>query len=1486
MPSQALHDFHPAVRRWFERTHGTPTPPQELGWPPIAQGRNTLILAPTGSGKTLAAFLWTVNHLVEEHLGGRTGRGVRVVYVSPLKALNNDVARNLQEPLAGIRAAARELGTDLPPLTAAVRTGDTPAAERNAMLRTPPDILITTPESLYLMLTSPRARGLFRTVRYVIVDEIHSLAGNKRGVHLSLTLERLEEIAAAEPVRIGLSATQRPLERIARFLGGLAWDGGELNPRPVTIVDAGRRKAMDLRVECAAPDLTQLPPEGIWPEILTRLLGLILSHRTTLVFVNNRRLAERIAAGVNELASGRPAAVNLHGVPVRVDGGPTSGNPPPPLVLAYHGSMSRETREQMETELKRGGIRALIATSSLELGIDIGGIDLVVQLQSPHGIARGLQRIGRSGHLVAATSKGRVYPTHADDLVEAAVVARAMAAHEVEETAVPENCLDVLAQQIVAMVSVEERTEEGLFRLVRRSACFANLSEGLFTGVLRMLAGRTDGAPLHELRPRLSRDTVNGVLRALPGSSRIALTSGGTISDRGTFGVYLEDGATRVGDVDEEFVFESRPGDTFILGSSVWRMTRIDTQRVTVKPAPGEPARMPFWRGEGIGRSPELGLLVGEFRRTVSAWMDAGDAITQMMRDYPLDTHAAWNIQEYFRRQREAAGDLPSDRLVLVEGFRDEIGDPRVVVHSPRGRRVNGLLAIVLERRLADRTGLRPQTLYNDDGVLLRSPHAEELPMDLLSGITPDEAERIVLEDLPSSPLFAGQFRQNAGRALLYPKTAPGARTPLWLQRLRAADLLAATAGTPDFPIVTETAREVLHDVLDYGAFIRFTAALAAGEVRVRTIVTETPSPFAAGLLFDFLQVYMYEPDRTPADAGARTRALSRDQLPTLAETPGAGILLRPDARAAVESRLQHTADGFRARTPEELYEILMSVGPLSAAGVRERCEGDGDRMLAVLAADGRAVQLATDDDGRWVAAEEADIHRHPEQEENARRMLTRYLRSRGPVSSREAAQHLGLDQARTATLLGGLADQDPSLRRLPGDRFAYRTILERIQNTSLGILRKEITPTSLEVFTAFQLRWQHLQAPARLEGPDAADRALEHLQGLDLPAEIWEQDILQARISGDPGARLRELTAGGTVVWTGGGGGRLRPFFRGRGAAFLPPPHEEDAPLPPAAEEVLTLLERGGAQFFQDLRANTRLALSALNSALAHLLWSGRITNDTFDELLRVGRAAGGDATGGERIEILDPYHNPRRGALVQTAKRAIRNIPGWSGRWSLVRTPGVTGPDLTREASAGMQARQLLQRYGILPREFHRREAMLPWAQIAGELRDMEVRGEIRRGYFVHGFSGMQFALPEAAEMIRSIAAAPPGSGLTLVNGLDPGHPYGPGVELPATWETRPRGVRSGSVWVVYRGGMPVLWTESSGTRVFSCADAAAADLREAMRLIIRRREAPDQPSRRHLIEHWNGVRPADSAWAGLLRELGFRGDRQQTMSRDRRV
>jgi ATP-dependent helicase Lhr and Lhr-like helicase len=1490
-----LNDFHPAVRTWFERTYGEPTPPQTLGWPSISSGRHTLILAPTGSGKTLAAFLWAINHLVEQHIAGPLPPGVRILYVSPLKALNNDIGRNLEGPLEGIRETASEAGLSLPAIRTAVRTGDTTQSARAAMQRRPPDILITTPESLYLMLTSGRSRGMFRTVQYVIVDEIHAVCGNKRGVHLSLSLERLQEVAEQEFVRIGLSATQRPLERIAAFLGGLRQKGGAFVPRAVSIIDAGHRKTMDVSVECAPSDFSLLTPDGVWPLVFTEILALVRLHRTTLIFVNNRRLAERVAAALNEADAEEtepgpgedgplPAAVNLHAVPR-----PTARRAKRELLVqAYHGSMSRQAREKMESDLKGGTIRALVATSSLELGIDIGSIDLVIQIQSPRGIARGLQRVGRSGHLVTATSKGRIFPTHREDLVESAVVARGMASHEVEETSVPLHCLDVLAQQIIAMVSVEEREIEGLFDLVRRSYCYRDLPRALFDGVIRMIAGRYSEGTLRELRATVSLDSVNGVLRALPGSGRLAVTSGGTIADRGYYGVYLADGKTKVGEVDEEFVYETRNGDTFILGSSVWRVEEIDANRLTVSPAPGQPARMPFWRGEGIGRPYALGVSVGEFRRRMAEGLADPDSLGRLRAEYPIDGRSAWNIREYIRRQRDSTGVVPHDRLILMESFRDEIGDPRLVVHSSFGRRVNGLLGLLLARRLQARTGVEPQMLYNDDGILLRTGDADTLPVDILESLVADEARSEVLDEVLSSPLFGGQFRQNASRALLMPRKAPGKRTPLWLQRLRAADILQIARRFDDFPIVIETVREILHDILDFEHFTEILRGIERGTIGVAHASTEIPSPFASSLLFDFIAVYMYRSDQPREDRLSQYIAVNREILGEIIDLDTISSLVRPEAIAAVERQLQHTEQGTRARSPEELMEILLRVGDLTEDEVIARCEGDHEAMLRVLESDGRAVRIEFHDGPRWIAAEESGIYRSLDSDRNAAFLIGRYIQNHGPLSSGEIGLRFGTGTDRAEGIARGLAESKEYVRGHftppageEGEQWCFKRTLETIHRQTITLLRHEITPSNPAEFASFLFRWQGV-CPA---GGTDVGAALGRLEGLPLPAEVWERDILRARVPGVTSESLTRLASAGSGAWVGSGAGRIRYIARGNGSLYLRPSADEDGLREPA-RRILEFVRVHGASFFSDIRDGTRLSLEGMNTGIADLFWNGIITNDVFAEVAAVRRPArAGTPERYERIEIVNPRRAPSRGRIMQSARRALREVPGWTGRWSTVRSKGLMGelPDEGERARA--QAWLLLERYGIVAREFHRREDLLPWGMIAPELSRMELKGEIRRGYFVEGLSGMQFALPSAVEELRKVRSEGFHPGIVLLNACDPANPYGPGADFSPPAGTPIRITRSPSAYIAFDGGVPFLLFESSGSRIRSIGAPPVETVRKGLELFVGllRLPGPLRPFREIVVEYCDELRPGESPLGDQLKTLGFVRDSNQTMRKD---
>lgn len=1544
MSHPVLERFHPIVRSWFTASFGVPSPPQQQGWPSISGGNNTLIVAPTGSGKTLAAFLWCINHLVEENIAEgtvpkeadvpvtgrkrrpripRNTKGIRVLYVSPLKALNNDIHRNLEIPLNGILTEAERTGISMNEIRSAVRTGDTTQTERARMLRNPPDILITTPESLYLMLSSEKSRPLFHDVRYLIVDEIHSISNTKRGVHLSLTLERLERLVrtAAEnsslpyrPItRIGLSATQRPLEQVAQFLGGMEWNGSTLSARPVNIVDAGYKKSVDLNVICAARDFAEMPKDSIWSLIFPQLIAMIREHRTTLVFVNNRRLAERVAARLNDLLTGADDMTNNYAVPFynRKDFPEQSALQPEPqeiTVFAYHGSMSRTVREQLEFDLKSGKLRALITTSALELGIDIGTVDLVVQIQSPKGIARGLQRVGRSGHLVNANSKGRLFVTHREDLVECAVVAKGMTEHAIERTIIPQNCLDVLAQQIVAMVSIEEWNTDELYDLVRQSYCYRGLGEQSYHAVLEMLAGRFTNEAFRELRARIVWNKLHNTLSTLPGSSLLALTNAGTIPDRGYFGVYLEDMKTKVGEVDEEFIYESRAGDTFILGSNVWRMMDIDANKVVVSPAPGQPARMPFWRGEGIGRTFELGERVGEFIHTLS---DSDHAAQDaLLNTYPIDAHARRNIIDYLEEQRESTSVVPSHRTIVVEGFRDEVGDPRIVVHSPFGKGVNGLLGIVLHHALLVRLNIDVQMLYNNDGILFRCSDAERLPLDLFDGLTVEHAQQVILEAIPSSPLFGALFRQNAERSLLLPKGNPGKRRPFFLQRLRSADLLQIVRQYNDFPIVIETVRECLTDVLDLEHTKEVIGRITAGEITVHTIYHETPSPFASTVLFDFAAVYMYEWDDPKQTAQQQFAALNRELVSEVVDLGAVRTVVRPDAVKSVESQLQFTSLTRRARSATELLEIFLRLGELTEQELQERIE---QPVFAEQLKQQQIIVPVTAGANRyWVAAEELPLYRPfcetdesqmPELPEHLRSVrfernealqyvILRMLRSHGTLTSAAIAQRYAISEEESQSILSSIPATGNIVSGVltagsEEEQWSYRPNLERIHRASLSLARKEIKPATIAEVTRFFLQWQRRDADHRAETGEDVRLLLEQFQGFAVPSEIWEPEILRTRMQRYDSEMLRSLTRSGEFFCIGGESGRSQWIARGDGNIFLPVPDESTTEVSAHADDILTFLKQNGASFLSDIRENTNYSLASINRALSELFWHGLITSDAADEALNVKRYQKNEEPGmpAERMEIVNPRRNPLRSTAMRSVRAALKQAPGWSGRWSLVRTKSILGPAVTDQERIQRQAQQLLLRYGIVAREIAKREEnLLPWSLLAMELQRMEMRGELRRGYFVEGLSGMQFALPDAVRMLDEIKSRPPEtSGLVLLNACDPANPYGIGIEHGIAPELNVRVSRIAGNFLILENGTPIVWLEHYGARMFCThfTDSAAAGIR-----IFLQHLRTSYPSRNEVVlEYCNGKRPSESGAAEQLRAIGFYRDKVQTMRYDLR-
>ena len=1131
--------------------------------------------------------MWAIDRLSSDAVPDASAR-CRVLYVSPLKALAVDIERNLRAPLVGLQRHAEQLGVDVHVPTVGVRTGDTPADERRRLARTPPDILITTPESLYLILTS-RARETLRSVRWVIVDEIHAVAATKRGAHLAVSLERLEELTAVPAQRIGLSATQRPLDEIARFLGGVGTDG----PRPVTIVDAGASKDLDLEVIVPVEDLAAMgreldepvsgpaaagpPRASIWPHVHPRLLELVLAHSSTIIFVNARRLAERLAASLNDLWREQLA-----------DAGEEA--PVSDLVRAHHGSVAREQRLAIEDALKRGELRALVATSSLELGIDMGAVDLVVQVESPGSVARGLQRVGRAGHGVGEASRGKLFPKHRGDLLEASVVVPRMRAGLVEETRYPRNPLDVLAQQLVAACALDEWDVEDLAAMTRRAANFAELPDDAFTGVLDLLTGRYPSDEFAGLRPRLVWDRVTGRVRAREGAARVAVVNGGTIPDRGLFGVFLPEG-TRVGELDEEMVYESRPGDCFALGASTWRIEQITHDRVIVTPAPGEAAQMPFWHGDKPGRPLELGRALGAMVRELGA---AGpDAARERLRDEAaLDPWAADNLWQYLEEQREATGVVPDDRTVVVERFPDEIGDWRICVLSPFGARVHAPWALALEARLADRLGAPVEVLWSDDGIILRLPEAiESIPTDELL-LDPDDVEELVTRQLPATALFAARFREAAARALLLPRRRPGERTPLWQQRQRAADLLEVAAQYPSFPIVLEASRECLRDVFDLAALRSVLADLQARRVRVVAVDTRTASPFAQSLLLGWVAVYMYEGDAPLAERRAAALSLDRDLLRELLGGDELRELLDGDAVAQVELELARLAPtSRRARHPDDVHDLLVELGDLSVEELAARVDGDTGPFVDVLIRDRRVIRITVAGEPRVVAAEDAARYRDALGatvpvglpavftalvEDPLGDLLRRYARTHGPFTTVEATRRFGLPTGETAETLERLEQTGRLVHGElrpggSGREWCDVDVLRRLRRRSLAALRAEIEPVDADVLARFGLAWHGVTS--RRRGLDALVDAVSQLQGAPIPASVLERDVLSARVEGYRPAMLDELCASGDIVWIGDGAlgttdGRVVLAFRDQ-AVLLAPAPSSDPPTGPLADAV-----------------------------------------------------------------------------------------------------------------------------------------------------------------------------------------------------------------------------------------------------------------------------------------------------------------------------
>ena len=1663
--AEAMASFSEPVRRWFADAFGAPTAVQAEAWQAIARGENALVIAPTGSGKTLAAFLWAIDALMGEkarvaEAGEKWVRGVRVLYVSPLKALGADVDRNLQGPLSAISELAAvesaRRGAKAPEIRTAMRTGDTPADERRKIARNPPDILITTPESLYLMLTSA-AREALRTVETVIVDEVHALAGDKRGAHLSLSLERLDDLLEAPAQRIGLSATVRPRDEVARFLGGA---------HPVTMVATEAPPSLDLSVRVPVRDMTAVPAFGgfagagdgtrqrgagprrapvenawksdralravmaegaspaphpdsrlgsssIWPHIEAAILDEVLARKSTIVFVNSRGLCEKLTARLNELyakrlgldaphsevagfwaaaGSGDATAFGddaVRGVPTgsdamrgapgasfRSDIGSTTALVTEPAVViakAHHGSVSKEKRLQVERELKAGELPCVVATSSLELGIDMGSIDLVLQVAAPPSVASGLQRVGRANHQVGGRSQGVIFPRTRVEVIDAAVMAEGMEAGAIESTRLVRNALDVLAQQTVATVAMapDGLPADDWLACVRRSACYADLGRRSFEGVLDMLAGRYGSGEVAEFAPRILWDRETGLLTPRPGSQRLAVTAAGTIPDRGMFSVVLPEGDARqgrrrVGELDEEMVMESRVGDIIALGTSTWRIKEIGADRVIVEAAPGRAARLPFWHGEAIGRPYETGRARGALVRALDGGIARASeqdeapinrseegAMAPALRDRltadGLDEDARCNLAALIEAQRACTGAVPTDRRLVVETCPDETGDMRVILHSPFGRRVHEPWALAVAHRVTTALGFDPQAVASDDGIVLRVPAAEDaLPGSDLFRFDSDELESIVRERVGFTALFAARFRECAARALLMSPTAPGKRAPLWQQRLKGGQLLEAARREEDFPIVLEALRECLQDVFDLPALREVMDGLASGSIKMSEVRTAAPSPFAAPLVFGYLGEHLYEGDLPHAERQASLLSVDPTLLGELLGTGAVEDMLDTEVVARTVAELQRTADGWKARGAEGVADLLRELGPLTVEEIAARTEGgEVAVLLADLEAAHRAFSAVISGEKRWAAADDGPrlsavlgivaplwAQREGKLSRPLDGLAARFARTHGPFDSEEAACTLGVGVALAAESLERLAAEG-RLVRLGPDRWVDGAVLARLRSRSLARAREAVRPVPANAYVRFLLDRQDIARAGEptLAGIDGVAQVIAQFEGVALPMEQWEREVLPARVPDYRPAMLDELIAAGEVLWAASTVGEAHPisFFptdsplaplpvdaqAGVAEASAAEPGElEDPSLDAIVRHVLVAqgpltfraLADGAAQLAGPVARTDR----EVAEALQRLVWKGEATSDGlgFPRAGGLAAAASASAAGGQTPPPSRRRASSRRGrSLHSEARRAARAAvvgrqvastafdAALAGRWSALAPSGQSS---TVQAVALVES--LLDRYGVVTRDIAL-AAGVPGglSMLYPVLKAMEEAGDLARGMFVEGMGPAQFAQRETVEALRAFAqpadASAPAS-LVALPADDPACLFGAGIPWPdVAWDAAgeapaadsalvaARPSRREGALVVVADGAPVLWAAPrlKSLLAFSAdeklLEAAVAVLVASVRAALKREGAP-AARRKIVVEHFNGrdvlATPAAS-WlqgAGLVRlPDGFR-------------
>jgi len=1564
-----LAGFHPAVSEWFRSALGEPTRAQALSWPHIAEGKTTLLLAPTGSGKTLAAFLSAIDRLSRSPVPDPKKR-LRVLYVSPLKALAVDVERNLRAPIAGIAAVSGRLGADLRRLEVAVRTGDTPALDRTKMLRTPPDILITTPESLYLLLTSSQ-REILTSVDTVIIDEIHQMAASKRGAHLFLSLERLEALRkeadaslatnateateATEATRragvqrVGLSATQRPLDEIARLLGGAEVKGKRVLPRPVEIVDASAKKTLSITVEVPPPlavvpfrdprapdiDLDEVDDGGgdtksIWPGVHARLVERVRAARSTMIFVNSRRLAERLATALNETAGEE-------------------------IALAHHGSVAKDIRRATEERLKAGNLPAIVATSSLELGIDMGAVDQVIQVEAPPSVASGIQRIGRASHHVGGVPSGVLVPKHKHDLLACAAASAGIEDGDVESTFYARNPLDVLSQQIVAIAAIGlgrraapakkkrrrsshdddrpiETDVEELWALVRRAAPFSELPRTSFDGVLDMLSGRYPSDEFADLRPRITWDRAAGTITPRAGAQRLAILNGGTIPDRGLYGVFLADdssedgevakGSTkgkpsrRVGELDEEMVFELREGEVFLLGASSWRADQITRDRVLVTPATGIPGKMPFWHGDRAGRTVAFGTRIGKLTRDVASLAPA-DARALLVKEHHLDDRAADDLVAYIGAETKNAGTVPSDRMIVVERVPDELGDLRICVLTPFGSRVHAPWAMAALKRLREERAGDIEAVWSDDGIVFRVPGGESPPpVDLLFPSSEDVAD-IVTRELASSSLFAARFRESAARALLLPRQSIGKRTPLWAQRKRSADLLAVASQYPAFPIILETYREVLRDAFDLPGLVDILRAIEARKVRITTIDAPVPSPFAASLLFAFVGSFIYDEDAPAAERRAQALTIDHAQLRELLGEVELRKLLDPEVVLEHERMLQRQDRPLKHA--DAVHDVLLWLGDLSPDEIERRApQGHVAEWLSDLTAKRRVVRARLGGETRLVAVEDAaryrdalgvvlerglpDVLLGPTKDALVS-LVARYARTHGPFTANAIARRWGIGEAAVTTALETLeakgkvargtflplaAGASGAERRTTNDELGARApttrsggpsgrveyvdveVLRALKQKTLARLRKAIEPVSSEAFARFLAGWHGVvtdrTTPSRTRPLDLLVEVIGRLEGCPIPASVLESEVLPARIPGFHPHHLDQLLATGEVVWAGiapigSNDGRIA-LYRTDREPLLATPVLDALPSGPLHAKLRELFERRGAVFFAEIARTVGGYPGDVLEALWDLVWSGEVTNDSLEPLRSLARESG----------------RSREGRRAR-ARRPRGGPAGSEGRWSLRRSRWEREPTQTERAAA--TGRALLERYGIVLREAGAAEA-LPggFGYVYDVYRTMEEQGRLRRGYFVAGRGATQFALPGAEERLRAPLRADSddeeqGPRATVLAATDPANPWGsllPWPESGGRTAQRAPGAR-----VIMIEGRLLAWLSRGGQHIatFLAREEPAwtQDAERLARALLDLSSAPRSHGHHTtMLASIDGVAAPESPLAGVLVAHGF--------------